>query len=112
MGVAAGFIVLNKEIQDSLSGVLSTQQLADFYISPIAIYKFSVSQQLQVRQAYVNAFNTNMKVCVGISALSLVASLCTFQRNPPSIKGRLEELEKVYAQTAALDAAQAARERV
>jgi len=105
MGVASGFIVLNKEIQDSLSGVLSAEQLADFYRSPVAIFKFTIFQQLRVRQAYIAAFNTNMRVCIGLSALGLVASLCAFQRNPPSIEKRLGDLEKVYAQTAALDAA-------
>lgn len=109
MGVAAGFIVLNKEIQDSLSGGLSPEQLEDFYTSPIAIFGFSVFQQLRVRQAYISAFNTNMRVCIGLSVLSLVASLCTYRRRPPSVQKRLEDLEKVYAQTAAaLDAAQRA----
>ncbi|OIW35580.1 MFS general substrate transporter [Coniochaeta ligniaria NRRL 30616] len=108
MGVAAGFIVLNKEIQDSLSGVLSPEQLQDFYRSPIAIFGFSVYQQLRVRQAYISAFNTNMRVCIGLSALSVVAALCTYQRRPPSVQKRLEDLEKIFAQTAALDAAQGA----
>jgi hypothetical protein len=105
LGVAAGFIVLNQEIQNSLTGVLTAQQLEDFYRSPIAIYKFSVFQQLRVRQVYVGAFNTNMRVCIGLSALALVTSLFTFQRKPPSPIQRLADLEKLYAETAAMDAA-------
>ncbi|KAB5539418.1 major facilitator superfamily domain-containing protein [Coniochaeta sp. 2T2.1] len=105
MGVAAGFIVLNNEIEDRLSGVLSAKQLADFYTSPIAIYSFTTFQQLKVREAYIGAFNNNMRVCIGLSALGLAASLCTYQRKPASIQKRLEDLEKIYEQTAALDAA-------
>jgi len=108
LGVASSFIVLNQQIQKTLTGVLSPQQLDDFYRSPIAMKSFDAQQELSVRHVYITSFNMNMRVCLGMSVACLLASLCTYQRDPPSIKKRMDDLDKVYAETAALDAAAAA----
>lgn len=104
IGVATGFIVLNSLIQQKLTGVLSPQQLDDFYRTPIVITSFNILQQLEVRRTYIQAFTVNMRMCMGISAGCLLASLFTYQRNPPSIKKRLDDLEAVYARSAAISA--------
>ncbi|TPX07403.1 uncharacterized protein E0L32_002127 [Thyridium curvatum] len=61
IGVAAGFIVLNSLIQQKLTGVLSPQQLDDFYRTPIVITSFNILQQLEVRRTYIQAFTVNMQ---------------------------------------------------
>ncbi|KAH8879951.1 MFS general substrate transporter [Thozetella sp. PMI_491] len=103
LGVASSFIVLNNMIQDRLTDILSPEQMEAFYRSPIAIYGFTPIQQLGVRSVYIDAFNVNMRVCAGLSAVAIVAGLCTYQRNPPTIQKRLAELEEFYARAAAVD---------
>jgi hypothetical protein len=102
LGVAVSFIVLNSLTQDQLTGVLTPAQLSDFYKSPIAIYGFTPLQQLAVRDVYIDSYNVNMRVCAGIAAVSLVAGLGTYQRNPPSMQQRLDDLQKLYDRSAAL----------
>lgn len=111
IGVSASFIVLNARIQEALASVLTPQQLDDFYRSPAATLTFSPLQQLRVRETYVDSFSINMRVCVGMAAACLVASLCTYQRNPPSVKKRLEDLEALFARSAAASGAAADPDR-
>ncbi|KAK1147259.1 hypothetical protein N8T08_001998 [Aspergillus melleus] len=105
VGIAASFIIFNHKIQQTLAGALTQAQLDDFYRSPTAIFSFTVNQQLLVRQIYVNVFNIDLRVCAGISAACLVATLFTFQRRPQSIKERFADLEEAYARTEAATAA-------
>lgn len=100
LGVAASFIVLNNRIAESLGDVLTADEMEDFYRSPVVVKSFDVSKQLGVRTTYIEAFDINMYICVGISAACLIASLCTYQHSPPSIKKRLQDLEALYAHTA------------
>jgi hypothetical protein len=81
--------------------VLTAEQLDEFYRTPAAIYNLPVVQQLVVRQVYVSTFNTDMQICAGVAAACLVATLCTYQRKPQSIKQRLADLEEAYARTEA-----------
>jgi len=97
LGVAAGFIVLNSRITETLTGVLTAKELEDFYRSPLVVESFDVLKQLSVRTTYIEAFRISMYVSVGISAACLLASLGTYQRDPPSIEKRLQDLEAVYA---------------
>ncbi|KAK3300902.1 major facilitator superfamily domain-containing protein [Chaetomium fimeti] len=101
LGVALSFVVLNSRIAETLTGVLSAAEMGAFYRSPVAMLSFSGYKQLQVRTTYIDAFQVNMYVCVGISAACLIASLCVYQSRPPSITKRLEDLEAIYARTAA-----------
>jgi hypothetical protein len=99
-GVAASFIVLNTKIQNTLSSVLSPEQLNDFYKSPAVILSFTTTEKLAVRKTYIDAFAIDMRICTGISAASLLVSLFTYQRNPPSIKKRLDDLERFHSRSA------------
>ncbi|KAK4232826.1 MFS general substrate transporter, partial [Achaetomium macrosporum] len=49
------------------------EELSDFYASPVAVYSFPLLQQLKVREVYIDSFNVNMRVCIGISALAVIA---------------------------------------
>ncbi|KAJ6782868.1 hypothetical protein PWT90_07962 [Aphanocladium album] len=96
IGIAASFIVLNTKIHDDLSTVLSPQQLSDFYKSPAATAHFELLEQFYVRQTYINAFAIVMRMCLGVAAASFVAALCTYQRNPLTMKQRMADLEALY----------------
>jgi hypothetical protein len=100
LGVAAGFIVLNNRITETLTGLLTAEEMDAFYRSPAITKSFDVPKQLGVRTAYIDAFNISMYICAGISAACLVSSLFTYQKNPPTIQKRLQELETLYAHAA------------
>ena len=102
IGVAASFIILNTKIQNTLGSILSPEQLEDFYKSPAAILSFTVTQKIEVRETYINAFAIDMRMCIGISAASFLVSICTYQRNSPSIRKRLDDLEAMYTRGAAM----------
>jgi acetaldehyde dehydrogenase (acetylating) len=104
LGAASSFIVLNTMIQDRLKKVLTSEELSGFYVSPVAIYNMPPVQQLKIREAYIDAFNVNMRVCIGVSAVAIIAALCTYQRRLPTIKKRLDELVEIYARSATLAA--------
>ncbi|KAH6636358.1 hypothetical protein F5144DRAFT_619703 [Chaetomium tenue] len=101
LGVAASFLVLNSRIAETLTGVLSAAEMEAFYRSPTVMRSFATYKQLQVRTTYIEAFRVDMHVCIAMSAACLIASLCVYQRTPPSIKKRLDDLEAIYARTAA-----------
>ncbi len=91
LGIAVSFNVQNMLVDSMLRGAVTAQQLQQFYKSPMSILSFTPSQQNRVREAYIIGFNTNMRICAGVSAFCLMASLCTYQRRPPSIKTRVEQ---------------------
>ncbi|WPH04784.1 Hypothetical protein R9X50_00768000 [Acrodontium crateriforme] len=102
VGVASSIIVLISTIQSSLGRSLTPQQLGAFYRSPLVIFSFPPEQQHLARLAFIDAFNTDMYICIGVSAASVVAALFTFQRRPPSLKTKLMELEAELSRAAAL----------
>jgi hypothetical protein len=102
MGVAISIIVLIEKIQSRLQDSLTPEQLEGFYRSPLTLFTFSTSQQLLAREAFIDAFRTDMYICVGVSVASLFVSLFTYQRHPPSVKSRLADLEAELARSAAI----------
>lgn len=97
IGVAASFIILNTKIQNTLGSILSPEQLEEFYKSPVAIFSFTGTQKIEVQETYINAFAIDMRMCIGISAASFLVSICTYQRNSPSIKKCLDDGGNVHA---------------
>lgn len=102
MGVAISIIVLITKIQTSLQDTLTAEQLASFYRSPLMIFTFSPSQQQLARKAFIDAFRIDMYICLGISIASLFISFFTYQKHPPCVKTRLEDLEAELARSAAI----------
>lgn len=102
VGVAVSIIVLITRIQVNLQDVLTPEQLASFYRSPLVMFTFSLGQQLLAREAFVDAFRIDMYICVGVSMASFCISLFTYQKHPPSVKSKLEDLEAELHRSAAL----------
>lgn len=102
LGVAVSIIVLITKIQNGLQGTLTEEQLASFYRSPLALFQFGPEQQLLARQAFIDAFRVDMYICVGVSIASLFVALFTYQRHPPSVQSKLDDLEKELSRGAAL----------
>lgn len=102
IGVAISIIVLITRIQTNLKDILTPEQLANFYSSPLAIFTFSSAQQMLAREAFIDAFRIDMYICLGVSVASLFVSLLTYQKHPPSVKSRLDDLEAELSRSAAL----------
>ena len=102
VGVAISVIVLIAKIQSRLEGVVTPDQLANFYRSPLSVTSFGPVQQLLAREAFVDAFKIDMYICIGVSVASLVVSLFAFQRHPPSVKTKLADLEAELLRGAAM----------
>lgn len=101
IGIAVSFIVLNSRIQNTLGTALSPQQLSDFYKSPAVTATFDPLQQYQVRETYIRAFVTDMRICLGVASGSMLAALFSYQRKPLTMTERLEALEKLYVREGA-----------
>jgi hypothetical protein len=99
VGVAVSMMILNDDISKSLSNVLSPTQLADFYSSPISILNFTLIEQYYVRETFILTFNKNMRMCMYVSVVCLLVTLCAYQKNPPTVKERIDELEAAYVRT-------------
>ncbi|GAB0139393.1 hypothetical protein EsHS_00000047 [Epichloe bromicola] len=102
IGVAISIIVLITRIQTNLKDILTPEQLANFYRSPLTIFTFSSAQQMLAREAFIDAFRIDMYICLGVSVASLFVSLFTYQEHPPSVKSRLDDLEAELSRSAAL----------
>ncbi|KAK5996260.1 Efflux pump FUS6-like protein [Cladobotryum mycophilum] len=107
IGVAVSFIVLHDRTQKMMKDILTPKQLDDMSKSPLAILTFSLPQILRARETYVSAFKVDMQICLGISAACLVASLCTYERNPCNPVVRAKEFEDYMQEHR--DAAKAAK---
>jgi hypothetical protein len=105
VGVAISIIVLIAKIQAKLQDTLTTEQLANFYRSPLTLFTFTSAQQLLAREAFIDAFKIDMYICLGVSLASLFVSFFTYQKRPPSVKSRLEDLEAELARSAAISGA-------
>lgn len=108
IGVAISIIVLITKIQTGLQHTLSADQLASFYRSPLALFTFSPEQQMLARKAFIDAFQIDMYICIGVSLASLAVSLFTFQRNPPSVQSKLADVEAELMRSAPLQETSAA----
>lgn len=85
IGVAASNALFNHYSQTRLSGVLSPAQIAQLQHSTSAITGFTPFQKNAIRLAYAFSFNQSMRICLYIAAFCLVASIFTYQRDPPSL---------------------------
>lgn len=102
IGVAVSVIVLITKIQDGLQDSLTQEQLDQFYRDPLSLFRFPPLQQLMARRAFIEAFKIDMYICIGVACASLVVALFTFQRHPPSVKTKLQDLENELARGAPL----------
>lgn len=92
LGVAASSALFGNRIS-GLVDVLSPEQISILYRNPAYISQLSLVQQVAVRQAFGLAFNDCLRICTYIAAVSLVVSLFVWQRNPPTIEQRKNQLE-------------------
>lgn len=92
IGIAVSTIIMNKHLQAALEGVVSPAVLQALYISPFTILDYGVSTALDFRTSYISAFREDMRIAMYVSVVAFIASLCSWQRHPPTVKERSEQL--------------------
>ena len=85
VGLAIATIIFNRRVAADLPGTLSATQLADLQQTLSVISSFDPSQQAAVAKVFSNSFNEEMRACMYVSAVAVVASLLTWERNPASV---------------------------
>jgi hypothetical protein len=92
LGVATSSALFANHISD-LTDVLSPEQIKTLYRNPGFISQLDLARQVAVREAFALAFNEGLRVCTYVAAASLVISLFVWQKYPPSIQERKDQLE-------------------
>lgn len=91
IGIAIGFTILHASIMSKLQGAFSPEQLENFNRSPLTFTLLSSTQLLLARDAYVAAFSTILRACIGLSSVSSVVALFTFEKEPVSLSKKVKE---------------------
>jgi MFS family permease len=81
IGIAASTAILGITENRELAGVVSPTQLADLRSS---ISTFTPNQIQAVREAYVDAFSEDLRVCAIVSGVCIFVTLASFRRNAMS----------------------------
>ena len=95
IGLAVATIILNDRVQRELIGKLTHTQLDALHQSPIALIQRWPELQALIRETYTASFATMIKVMTVVSGLALLVSICTLERNPPSVHGELTNNKNV-----------------
>lgn len=95
-------IVLNNKLRRDLSGTLTDSQIRSLERSLDTLKDLNFSEQGLVAQVYAESFNAQMRICIYLSVVGLVAALATYQRIPPSIAAMREKQKAVSAESSEL----------
>ena len=90
IGLAVATIIFNSHLTSDLAGILTPQQISDCRRSLNVIATFTPREAAAVAGSFANAFKSQMQVCMGVAAASLVVCFFGWQRHPPTFV----ELEK------------------
>jgi hypothetical protein len=93
LGVAMASALFGNHI-DTLTAVLSAEEIATLYRNPAFISQLTLIQQIAVRQAFADSWNEALRITIYVSSVSLLACLFSWQRNPPSVEARKLLLEE------------------
>lgn len=88
IGIAASTAILGAVEFDRLKGIVTDSQLASLRDSEKT---FTAFQLQEVRKAYSDAFNEDMRVCAIVAGICVLLTFGTFQRNPLDIQARREQ---------------------
>lgn len=108
IGIAVSTITMNNHLQTALEDLVSPEILRSLFVSPFTIREYDLTIAAEFRKSYIGAFKDDMRIAMYISLVAFVASLCAWQKNPQTIKGKREKLAAAMMMFAA-QAAQAAQ---
>lgn len=99
IGIAMSTILFGNNVS-SLGKVLSPVEISTLYRNPAFISRLKPLGQLYMREAFAHTFNKSLRICTFIGVASTLISLFAYQRDPPSMEKRKQDLENALADTA------------
>lgn len=92
LGLAIATIVLNQQLISDLSGIVPSDVLNNLRHSLLAMASLTAQEAEVVRQAFADAFKTQLVINMGIAGAALVFSICTWERHPTTFAQVLQRL--------------------
>lgn len=92
LGLAIATIVLNQELVSDLSGIVPPDEINNLRHSLLAISSLTAQQAEVVRQAFADAFKTQLVINMGVAAAAFVFAICTWERHPTTFAQVLQRL--------------------
>jgi len=94
VGLAIATIVLNSHLSSDLATILSPIQIADLRKSINTIQTLTPAEAAAVSRSVSNAFQSQMRGCLGVSVACLIACLFLWQKNPPTMTEKFPKKER------------------
>ncbi len=88
---------MNNNIEAALEGSVTPAVLKSLYVFPFTVLEDGIEVALKFRASYITSFKQDSYIGLYVSAAAFVCSLCIYQRNPPTVKQRSEELAAAVA---------------
>ncbi|KAK8122159.1 hypothetical protein PG984_010829 [Apiospora sp. TS-2023a] len=85
IGIALCSMVFDHAVKDKLTGLLGPSELQALQQSPVFSASLPLAAQEMVRNVYATAFVDDLKIFIYLAAAGVIASLFTYERNPPSM---------------------------
>ncbi len=101
IGIAVSTITMNNHLQEAFEGIIGPESLQTLFISPFTIRNFGSTIASQFRETFIAIFAADMRIAMYVSVAAFGASLCAWQKNPPTIDQKMEQLEAARRRYAA-----------
>jgi hypothetical protein len=92
IGLAIATIVLNQQLISDLSGIVPSDELDNLRHSLLAMSSLTAQQAEVVRQAFADAFKTQVVINIGVAGAAFVFAMCTWERHPTTFAQVLQRL--------------------
>lgn len=83
IGVAASNAIFNTTCATQLIGILTRDQIQALQTNTRILNTLDAAAREAVRLAYADSFRQSLRICIYVSAVSLVVAAFTYQRHPP-----------------------------
>ncbi|CCU82105.1 putative MSF multidrug transporter [Blumeria hordei DH14] len=91
IGLSTANILLNSKIGSELKSVLSPTELQNLRQSISTIINLTPIQQAKTIGVFAHSFNSQMRICLYLSIISVFVALFTWQKNPASVQAHKEK---------------------
>ncbi|EED14464.1 MFS multidrug transporter, putative [Talaromyces stipitatus ATCC 10500] len=92
LGLAIATVVLNQQLVSDLSGIVPSDELDNLRHSLLAMSSLTAQQAAVVRQAFADAFKTQLVINMGVAGAAFVFSMYTWERHPTTFAQVLQQM--------------------
>ncbi|KAI2470152.1 MFS general substrate transporter [Annulohypoxylon bovei var. microspora] len=85
VGIAICSIIFNGKVTTELGSKMDPDDMAALHHSPTIAPWLPDDIKLLVRSVYASAFTGDVNVMIAIAVIGVLASLCTYEQNPPAL---------------------------